>query len=242
MRRTIEVRLPEACPKKWEQFEVLIDGRLCHHCNHVVVDFSAMTDAEVVAYFQNHQGRICARIRPAQLKVYTLDPASGARPGIGLIAAGFVGLALLLNPWPAISGSGALPDVPASWNKESQPENALPGIIVIGRVVATEDGSPLPGVNVNQKGTSEGTITDTDGRFKMEARPGSVLVISFIGYETIEYVVPKSTEAALELRMTADTRMLGEMVIVGELAVNETYASIPARTGLWQRVKRMFKQ
>ena len=57
----------------------------------------------------------------------------------------------------------------------------------ISGTISDEDGVPLPGVNVVIKGTNDGTSTDFDGNFTINANSGEVLVISYIGY-TSEYI------------------------------------------------------
>ena len=52
-----------------------------------------------------------------------------------------------------------------------------------------DDGNVLPGASVLKKGTSEGTTTDLDGNFSLEANTGEVLVVSYLGYETQEFTV-----------------------------------------------------
>ena len=49
-------------------------------------------------------------------------------------------------------------------------------------VVTDIKGEPLLGVNVIVKGTTNGTITDLDGKFSLEVEPNSILVVSYIGY------------------------------------------------------------
>ena len=55
--------------------------------------------------------------------------------------------------------------------------------LIYGQVNDSE-GNPIPGVNVLIKGTATGTTTDFDGKFSIEAEPGDVLVISYIGFKT----------------------------------------------------------
>lgn len=60
---------------------------------------------------------------------------------------------------------------------------------VTGTVVSAADNLPVIGANLLVKGTTRGTITDLDGKFEIDATPEEVLVISFIGYATVEVVV-----------------------------------------------------
>lgn len=81
-------------------------------------------------------------------------------------------------------------------------------------VVRDETNSPLPGVNVLEKGTMNGTTTDADGRFSLSVSGDeSVLVLSFIGYATQEVTV--GTQTAFNISLVPDIRSLEEVVVVG---------------------------
>jgi TonB-linked SusC/RagA family outer membrane protein len=86
-------------------------------------------------------------------------------------------------------------------------------ITVSGTVTASEEGTPLPGVNVLVKGTSRGTTTDADGKYTLQI-PGAeaVLVFSFIGYASQEISI--DGRSVIDVAMTADIRQLGEVVVV----------------------------
>ncbi|MBO9152249.1 SusC/RagA family TonB-linked outer membrane protein [Chitinophaga sp. GCM10012297] len=79
--------------------------------------------------------------------------------------------------------------------------------------VTGEDGLALIGVSIKIKGTSTGTVTDVNGGFSINAEPGSVLVVSFIGYETREVTVPAN--GPLAIRLKAAVSSLDETVVIG---------------------------
>jgi TonB-dependent starch-binding outer membrane protein SusC len=86
-------------------------------------------------------------------------------------------------------------------------------VIVKGKVSPTEGGA-LPGVNIIIKGTTSGTTTDADGAFTIEVpSPESVLIFSFIGYETQEVAVGQRTTIVVVL--SPDVQTLNEIVVVG---------------------------
>lgn len=62
---------------------------------------------------------------------------------------------------------------------------AAQGNIVTGTVV-DNSGEPVIGANVLEKGTTNGTVTDTEGKFSINVQNGAVLQISYIGYNTQE--------------------------------------------------------
>ena len=86
--------------------------------------------------------------------------------------------------------------------------------IKITGTVLDEMNEGLPGASVAVKGTTTGTITDFDGNFSISV-PGtkSVLVISFIGYQTKEIVV--GNQKTIKVTMKDDAKMIDEVVIVG---------------------------
>jgi len=55
---------------------------------------------------------------------------------------------------------------------------------VAGKVTDSGDGSPLPGVSIFIKGTTDGTVTDVMGNYSISVPTSSILVFSYIGYET----------------------------------------------------------
>ncbi len=85
---------------------------------------------------------------------------------------------------------------------------------VSGRVTATEDGSSLPGVNVLLKGTSTGTVTDSDGNYKLTIpADGGSLVFSFIGLQTTE--IPIGDRTVVDISLGLDVTQLSEVVVTG---------------------------
>lgn len=88
----------------------------------------------------------------------------------------------------------------------------MQGITVKG-IVIDENGQPLPGATVMEKGTSNGTTTDFDGNFSITVEDTAVLVISYLGYETLEIAVDGQREINVQMRMA--TGALDEVVVVG---------------------------
>lgn len=83
--------------------------------------------------------------------------------------------------------------------------------VVSGRVSA-DDGSALPGVTVVEKGTTNGTITDLDGNYKLSISGGdALLVFSFIGMETQE--IPVGNRAVIDVEMSEGSISLEEVVV-----------------------------
>ena len=75
--------------------------------------------------------------------------------------------------------------------------------------------APVPGANVYIKNSpGVGTITDADGKFTIEASKNDVLVVSFLGYKTYEYLVERSS-GNVKIQLEQDSQVLEETVVVG---------------------------
>lgn len=87
------------------------------------------------------------------------------------------------------------------------------GLTITG-VVRDENGAGLPGVNVLEKGSTNGVITGLDGDYTIRvAGPGSVLIFTFIGYTTREITVEGS--ATIDVDMSPELVNIEEVVVVG---------------------------
>ena len=83
--------------------------------------------------------------------------------------------------------------------------------ITVKGLVKDTAGEPIIGANVVIKGTTNGTITDFDGNFQLNANKGDIIVISFIGYQ------PQEAQAAssMNIILKDDTELLDEVVVIG---------------------------
>lgn len=79
--------------------------------------------------------------------------------------------------------------------------------------VVKDTSGPIIGVNILEKGTSNGTITDFDGKFTLQVAPDAVLVVTYVGYLSREIKV--TNEKTLMITMKEDTQTLDELVVVG---------------------------
>ena len=88
---------------------------------------------------------------------------------------------------------------------------AFAQLTVTGNVRST-NGEPLTGVNVVEKGTTNGTVTNLDGNFTLQVEKGKTLLFSYVGFHTREVVVNSST---LNVTMKEDAEALEEIVVIG---------------------------
>jgi TonB-linked SusC/RagA family outer membrane protein len=84
---------------------------------------------------------------------------------------------------------------------------------ITGRITSSDDRLPIPGATVKIKGTSQGTLTDVNGAFSLQALANNVLVISFVGYSSREVTVGNQT--SVNLALVPDNNNLNEIVVTG---------------------------
>lgn len=97
-------------------------------------------------------------------------------------------------------------------NKKLLAANANQQKQVSGVVVDT-NGDPVIGANIVEKGTTNGTISDLEGRFHLNAAPGATLVITYIGY--IPQEVKVDGRSSLTITLHEDSEVLDEVVVIG---------------------------
>ena len=94
---------------------------------------------------------------------------------------------------------------------------AAPGVteqmqsITVNGVVVDVQGEPVIGASVVEKGTTNGTVTNVDGKFNLSVKAGAVLQVSFVGYKTQEIKAAKTLKVVLK----EDAELLSEVVVVG---------------------------
>lgn len=84
---------------------------------------------------------------------------------------------------------------------------------ITGKVTSSDDGSALPGVNILEKGTTNGTVTDANGAFSITVGSDATLIFSFVGYLSQE--VSAGAQSNLNIILEADVATLSEVVVIG---------------------------
>jgi TonB-linked SusC/RagA family outer membrane protein len=125
-----------------------------------------------------------------------------------LLATVFTGLAYT----EGTSARGIMNGKPAG--KIATAFNEQPALITVTGTIKDEQGDALPGVNIIEKNTQNGTTTDAAGKYSISvADENSILVFSFIGYGTKE--IPVGSSTTLDIVMEPDVTNLGEVVVIG---------------------------
>ncbi len=94
---------------------------------------------------------------------------------------------------------------------------------VRGTIADASDGSPLPGATIQVKGTTNGTVTDMNGKYSIQINGNVVLIFSYVGYETQE--VPVKPNSTLNIKLKPSAANLNELVVIGYGSVKKKDAT-----------------
>ena len=233
------ISIPEPCHQSWQQMTEANNGRHCAHCCKTVVDFTLMSNDEIIAHLSN-SSHVCGRFGQQQLGNLNYDLYKNSLPKaswwkraaviIG-IAGPFLSHKANAQAKPTIINTG---DTYGNGDRSSVTlGKVVPNrlITVTGKVLAKEDKLPIPGAMIKVKGTNSGTVTNVDGKFTINVQPGSTLVVSFIGYETQQVPIANNANKPLDIVMQMNATMTGEVVLVGAVTTR------PKCQKAWRRVK-----
>ncbi|REA58842.1 SusC/RagA family TonB-linked outer membrane protein [Dyadobacter luteus] len=85
---------------------------------------------------------------------------------------------------------------------------------VSGKIVTSEDETSLAGVTIQEKGTTNGSQSDAEGRYSLQvSSPNATLIFSFVGMVSKEELV--GNRSVIDVKLTSDSRSLGEVVVTG---------------------------
>ncbi|GAB6123403.1 SusC/RagA family TonB-linked outer membrane protein [Dysgonomonas termitidis] len=87
--------------------------------------------------------------------------------------------------------------------------------------VTDNTGGPLIGVSITIKGTSTGTVTDVDGKFSIQAKPGDTMQFSYVGFSTKTIII--GNEQVLNIVLEEDRQVLDEIVVVGYQSIRKSH-------------------
>ncbi|MDI9364616.1 MAG: carboxypeptidase-like regulatory domain-containing protein [Flavobacterium sp.] len=222
MNSNVTISVPKPCHENWHTMMLEDKGRFCVSCAKVVVDFSVMTDNEVLNYLKKNTGNTCGHFTNNQLDrpiiATQLQPKRTWRYWLASIA----WLLVMLRQSSAQSHDNAKQLIGDTTIVVNDFKDVVVGKVavksavknVVGRVVDEHD-KPLQGASVVIKNVRIGVSTDADGRFSLKVDKNKVTIsVSYIGYTTKEFdVVANSEIKPIKLAMS-EVAFLGEVVVV----------------------------
>lgn len=236
--KNIQLSIPTPCHEDWNKMTEAEKGRFCGSCQKVVVDFSRMSDADIVAYFKKPKDSVCGRFYTDQLDREIIMPPKRI-PWLKYFFQ--IAIPAFLMSFKASSQTKQLqgkliskvslsPDSTISDKRTSKPDigEALQGRVggvavqkgntkktttVTGKIT-DENGMPIPFASIYIKGTKVGTIADSIGNFSIGiSEQKSFLVVSAIGYNATEVQVD-GRDSITAVMVSMNQMWSGEVVVV----------------------------
>ncbi|WP_324023688.1 carboxypeptidase-like regulatory domain-containing protein [Maribacter sp. BPC-D8] len=243
MKSTLTIDVKEPCKENFTNFSKTEKGGFCQSCEKEVIDFTKLSDSEIVSYLSSDNKKTCGMFKASQLKTYetnTMHTMTNSMLHKGIAMMSFSLLALCatevkgqetasIEPPIEVVSTDIMGDI--SYVEVIQEKHTVTGTIV------DEANEPLPGVNVVLKGTTVGTQTDFDGKFEFpqQLAENDILVLSFIGYETKTYKVAANGNSNIDINITFDEY---DMVLMGDIVIDGTYTS---KRNIFQKIGDIFK-
>ncbi|SNR73705.1 carboxypeptidase-like regulatory domain-containing protein [Hymenobacter mucosus] len=254
MLRRPSLSIPQPCQENWQAMTPTAQGRHCAACTKVVIDFTSMSDAEIVAYLGRSAGASCGRFHSSQLNRALTAPlpepcAAGRKRWLALVA--FLGIGTLATP--VVQAQLPQPVLtehpyPVTMGLVATRPTTGPGVppapVVRGVVLEAVGRVPLPGVIVTIAETTVGVSTNDDGTFELvlpatfRQSKSVLLYISSVGYESQYLQVNPQDTATQRIVLASGSRMLGEVVLIDGRYATPWYSP----RGLWNRITRPFRQ
>jgi hypothetical protein len=213
--QSVQLSIPKPCHENWDKMTPTQQGRFCNACAKQVVDFTTMSDGEVLNFFlKNKTENVCGRTLPQQLDRVLEAPKPivptklwywkyAAAAGLLLMGKEGMGQEQNLNTSPKIAQT-------ANTIENIRGEIAVSANKIIKGVVKNVVGDPMPFANVSIKNTNNTVQADANGKFSIKHKfiNDAILVITAVGFEVKEVTLNTESE-----RMEVTIQMLSKATL-----------------------------
>lgn len=238
----LNLSIKKPCSENFSSFSKTNDGGFCQSCKKNVIDFTNMSDQEILSYVNNSKNETCGLFLESQLKTYKIPENKKTSKMTSIFASHFFGLSLL----SLLSFNSAFSQDKKVVNEivkiDSQNQGAIQDSTKIDRKISVEGivndlKGPLPGANIYLKNTKIGVQSDINGKFKfpIPLKVDDVLIVSFIGFKDKEIQIKDSKNSdKLEIEIKLKQ---SDIVFLGEVSTNKVYTS---KKTFFQKLKSIF--
>lgn len=217
MGKAVQLTIPRACHENWHTMTTAERGRHCMRCNKTVVDFTNMSDREILHHIAKLGGSsVCGRLHPDQLHRNIALQKESRWPLLKYFFQ--YSLPAFLISMKA-NGQTQLHQSSNTYTITKDIAGKQPVIvervIIKGRVLDNE-GLGLPGASVYIKGTSTGTTTDTQGYFSLEVEKKKkiFLLVSSVGFKTLQKKIKQENwPAEMQLQLKMSPAVMGQVIV-----------------------------
>ena len=253
MSKKFQLRVPEPCHENWNKMTPVDKGRFCDSCQKAVVDFTGMSDAQLIAYFKKPSaGSVCGRFYNDQLE-RDFDMQRKRLPWLKYFFQ--FAIPVFLTGFKSYSqGKPMLKENIVSVCADTSADKVILGSLIpltrskIKGKVIDEDGQGIPYATVVIKGTKGGTISDSNGIFQLENPADEkkiTITASCVGYTAAEKQINLRRNDFTEVTLTTNTFLSGEVVVTSTMCRTNRIkmggaVSVKVERSYIQRVKDYF--
>ncbi|MEO6720383.1 MAG: carboxypeptidase-like regulatory domain-containing protein [Ferruginibacter sp.] len=250
--KKIQLSIPDPCHQSWDHMTPTQQGRFCNACAKEVIDFSQMSDTDVLNYFSIvNKDKVCGRAYPDQLNRNIETMPAKKISWYWHYAIAFF---LFFSKSTTAKAQG-LVIINTQCSKRTKPLNInnrlqqlrLLASPTITGTIQTEDGRSIPFASIKRLHSNDGIGADEDGKFllKIDSLP-CIIEISSLGYETKQVSINDLSEKKIVLQQTSELmdgvvvtspRNYSLGVLVGGLSITST---VVKRNFIKDTVERFF--
>lgn len=215
--RQYQIRIDNPCSENWEQMLESENGKFCQHCSKNVIDFTTLTDKQIIDIVSKSSGRSCGRLTNNQLNRTIYDKQEVAYPTLfSKIAASFLlfGLSQSADGYAAKTNSLIAIEFPNAIEKlQTNEKKTITGDstrVVKGRVLDANTNEAIYGAVVSVENLTIKTVTDSEGFFKFNVPLDTLIVhvkISAVGYNEQEINFPSLSPVEQKILMDANNHV-----------------------------------
>jgi hypothetical protein len=203
MKRPVQISIPAPCHENWAAMTPADKGRFCGACQKNVVDFIRSSDREIAAYFKQNDN-VCGRFNDSQLGRDLIAPPE--KSPLWPAAAAVLTLMSLTT--------GVRAQTQVTSEQQLQVEEEILGKIAFSLKIisgkVTGPNGPLQCVAVAYEGSGISVLTDSDGGYSIEARPGQMLVFTYKDFLIQKNIIDLNTEV---IDLLFEQEILDEVVV-----------------------------
>lgn len=238
----IQIQIDKPCTEDFKTFKKTDKGGFCNSCKKTVVDFTKMSDQEILNYFSTEKSKTCGLFLESQLKSYSNPSSTLNKSKSSAFTSSVFGISLL----SILSFTNGFSQEKTSKNEIIKVENGtnkqdsdladLNEKFTVSGIVSDKLG-PLAGANIHLKNYNISVQTNIDGKFTFpkQLQTGDVLLVTYIGYKEKEIKVTHNNQS---LKMSYDVKLDEcQIIMMGEVATTKVYKS---KRTVFQKIKSLF--
>lgn len=263
MQKQTSIYIPKPCHEDWSKMTPTQQGKFCLSCNKQVIDFSLMSDRQILNFLSHQSGKLCGRFDAEQLQRPLIETKIKKKKTWWMALT--MPLLFLFDRSDAQKNK-VIDDTTykvstSKLNFSKLLENRMPvcaplkeltgtvgmisvdvvkQLIIKGNVV-DENNKRIPFTTITQKGTKHATVTDAEGKFLIKADDNKhiILIASAIGFENVERIIETKQNDSVNIVMKKINDDLGGVVVVVAGAMVPTKPVMPIDT-IETTIKKVF--